>query len=647
MKNKYYPNLASPITINGVTFKNRIFGAPMSNPELDPDCHMREEDIAFHANRGRGGLASVCIGLGIVEAVGRSHTKEVILYDDLSLPSLKRMANEFHKHNCMATMELAHGGKFGAARSHSAAKSTLIGPNDELNAQGVPVKAMTEEQIEETATAFGSAARLVKEAGFDMVLIHGGHGWLLGQFASPYFNKRTDRWGGSLENRMRFSLLVIEKVREAVGPDFPIEFRMSGSECIPGGYDIDEAVEMAKMIDGKVDIIHVSAGIHENNDVFVITHPSMFTEHGCNVQYAAEIKKHVKTPVAALGGINDVDMMEEIIASGKADIIEVARQSLADPYFPEKAFSGRKEDITQCCRCYSCFFNYLSNRNYCCAFNPVIGDELEHKYGFPATTPKKVVVVGGGPGGMEAAVTAAQRGHSVTLYEKNSRLGGQIVHEQHIPFKKDMYHFIEVLAKRCEDAGVDIHLNTEVTPEEVAAMGADVVMTAVGAKPIIPQIPGIDNAKVTGLKALESETPAVGQKVAILGGGLVGSEVAIYLDMIGKDVTVVEMKDTWASDAYWMHKVAMDKYIRDSRIDIKVNTTAREITDAGIVCNTPDGEILIEADTVLLAAGMKADRASADEFLNTAPRVFEIGDAIKAGRVVEAVKLGYYRALDI
>lgn len=647
MKNRYYPNLASPITINGVTFKNRIFGAPMSNPELDPDCHMREEDIAFHANRGRGGLASVCIGLGIVEAVGRSHTKEVILYDDLSLPSLKRMANEFHKHNCMATMELAHGGKFGAARSHSAAKSTLIGPNDELNAQGVPVKAMTEKQIEETATAFGSAARLVKEAGFDMVLIHGGHGWLLGQFASPYFNKRTDRWGGSLENRMRFSLLVIEKVREAVGPDFPIEFRMSGSECIPGGYDIDEAVEMAKMIDGKVDIIHVSAGIHENNDVFVITHPSMFTEHGCNVQYAAEIKKHVKTPVAALGGINDVDMMEEIIASGKADIIEVARQSLADPYFPEKAFSGQKDDITQCCRCYSCFFNYLSNRNYCCAFNPVIGDELEHKYGFPATTPKKVVVVGGGPGGMEAAVTAAQRGHSVTLYEKNSRLGGQIVHEQHIPFKKDMYHFIEVLAKRCEDAGVDIHLNTEVTPEEVAAMGADVVMTAVGAKPIIPQIPGINSAKVVGLKALEGRQPSVGQKVAILGGGLVGSEVAIYLDMIGKDVTVVEMKDTWASDAYWMHKVAMDKYIRDSRIDIKVNTTAREITDAGIVCNTPDGEILIEADTVLLAAGMKADRASADEFLNTAPRVFEIGDAIKAGRVVEAVKLGYYRALDI
>lgn len=647
MENKYFPNLASPIEINGVTFKNRIFGAPMSNPELDPDCHMREEDIAFHANRGKGGLASVCIGLGIVEAVGRSHTKEVILYDEMSLPSLKRMANEFHKHNCKAVMELAHGGKFGAARSQAGIDYALIGPNDELNAQGVPVKAMTEEQIYATAQAFGDAAALVKEAGFDMVFIHGGHGWLLGQFASPYFNRRTDRWGGSLENRMRFSLLVIDKVREAVGPNFPIEFRMSGSEIIKEGYGIEEAVEMAKMIDGKVDIIHVSAGIHENDDVFTVTHPSMFLEHGVNVKYAAEIKKHVKTPVATLGGLNSVDQMEEIIASGKADIVEVARQSLCDPYFPEKAFSGNKDDITQCCRCYTCFFNYLTNRNFCCAFNPEIGDELEHKYGFRETTPKKVVVIGGGPGGMFAAETAAKRGHSVTLFEKRDKLGGQIAHEKYIPFKKDMFHFIEVLEKRLEKAGVDVKLNCAPSPEDVAAMGADVVMVAVGADQAVPPIPGIDNAKVVGLKALETETPDVGQKVVVLGGGHVGAEIAIYFDMLGKDVTVVEMRDDWAPDAYWMHKVAMDIYVRDSDIDIKLGTTAKEITDAGVVCENADGEFTIDCDTVFLAAGMKSNRACANEYYNTAPRVFELGDAIKPGHVVDAVKIGYYRALDI
>lgn len=647
MENKYYPNLASPITINGVNFKNRILGAPMSNPELDPDCNMRKEEIAFHENRARGGLASVAIGLGIVDAVGRSHTKEVKLYDIMSLPSLKEVANAIHHHNCNAVMELAHGGKFANARGHGGAEGVIIGPNDEVNGEGLNVRSMTDEDISRVADSFGEAAKLVKEAGFDMVLIHGGHGWLLGQFSSPSMNHRTDRWGGSLENRMRFSLLVIEKVREAVGPNFPIEFRMSGAEFTEGGYTIEEGIEMAKAIDGKVDIIHVSVGVHEDPEVFVRTHPSMFIEHGCNVYLAAEIKKHVKTPVATLGGLNDPDMMEEIIASGKADIVEIARQSICDPYFPEKAFSGNKDDITHCCRCYTCFYNYLVNRTYCCAFNPIVGNELENKYAFPATTPKKVIVAGGGPGGMEAAITAAQRGHSVTLYEKNSRLGGQLLSEQYIPFKQDMFNFVKVLKGRLANAGVDVRLNTELTAEQAAAENADVIITAVGAKPIIPPIPGINNENVVGLDALHQPAPALGQKVVILGGGLVGCECAIYLDGLGKDVTIVEMKDDWAADSYFMHKNAMNIFMRDSNIKIHVNTTAKAVTDEGLVCQTPDGELLLEADNILLAAGMKADRATAESFYNAAPRVFETGDCIKAGRVLEAVTNGYYRALDI
>lgn len=647
MKNKYYPHLASPITINNLTFKNRILGAPMSNPELDSDCNMRKEEIAFHENRARGGLAGVAIGLGIVDAIGRSHTKEVKLYDVMSLPSLKEAANAMHRHNCNAVMELAHGGKFANARGHGSAEGVNIGPNDEINGEGHPVRSMTEEDIYRVADCFGQAAKLVKEAGFDMVLIHGGHGWLLGQFSSPAMNHRTDRWGGSLENRMRFSLLVIEKVREAVGPDFPIEFRMSGAEFTKGGYGIEEGIEMAKAIDGKVDIIHVSAGVHEDPEVFVRTHPSMFIEHGCNVYLAAEIKKHVKTPVATLGGLNDPDMMEEIIATGKADIIEIARQSICDPYFPEKAFSGNKDDITRCCRCFTCFYNYLTNRTFCCAFNPVVGNELEHKHAFPPTTPKKVIVVGGGPGGMEAAITAAGRGHSVTLYEKNSRLGGQLLSEQYIPFKQDMYNFVKVLEGRLAKSGVDVRLNTELTAEQAAAENADVIITAIGAKPIVPPIPGIDNEKVVGPTALHQPEPALGQKVVILGGGLVGSECAIYLDGLGKDVTIVEMKDDWAADSYFMHKNAMKIYMRDSNIKIHVNTTAKAITDKGLVCQTPEGELVIPADNILLAAGMKADRKTAESFYNAAPRVFETGDCIKAGRVVEAVTTGYYRAIDI
>ena len=648
MQNKFYPHLASPITIKGLTFKNRILGAPMSNPEMDSDSHMRKEDIAFHENRARGGLASVAIGLGIVDAVGRTHTKEVALYDIGSLPSLKEASKAMHRHGCNAVMELAHGGKYANARGHGqASERYALGPNDEVNPDGLPVRSMTEEEIMHTAEAFGRAAGLVKQAGFDMVLIHGGHGWLLGQFMSPSMNHRTDRWGGSLENRMRFPLLVIEKVREAVGEDFPIEFRMSGAELTKDGYGLDEGIAMAKAIDGKVDIIHVSAGVHEDPDVFVLTHPSMFVEHGCNVYLAAEIKKHVKTPVATLGGLNDPDMMEEIIASGQADIIEIARQSICDPYFPGKAFSGRKEDITRCCRCFTCFYNYLTNRTFCCAFNPVVGHELESFYDAPATTPKKVVVVGGGPGGMYAAITAAQRGHAVTLYEKNSRLGGQLLAEQYIPFKQDMYRFVQVLEGRLAQAGVDVRLNTELTAEQAEALHADVVISAVGAKPVVPPIPGIDSERVVSLDALHQNPPAIGQKVVILGGGLVGSECAIYLDSLGKDVTVVEMKDDWAADAYFMHKNAMKIYMRTSNIQIHVGTTAKAVTETGLLCDTAEGELLLEADTILLAAGMKADRACAESFYNTAPRVFEVGDCIRAGRVVDAVSGGYYRALDI
>ena len=648
MRNQYYPNLANPITINGVTFKNRIFGAPMSNPELDPDCHMRKEDLAFHENRARGGLATVAIGLGIVDPVGRVHTKEVTLYDVMSLPSLKEYANAMHRHNCIAVMELAHGGKYAGARSHDGAGDPLVlGPNNETNPDGLRVTSMTDEDIERVANCYADAAVLCQKAGIDMVLVHGGHGWLLGQFMSPTMNHRTDKWGGSLENRMRFSLLVIEKIRKACKNNMLIEYRMSGSEIIEGGYGIEEGIKMAEILDGKVDIIHVSAGVHEDPDAFVVTHPSMFIEHGCNVHLAAEIKKHVKTPVATVGGLNDPDMMEQIIASGQADIVEIARQSICDPYFPEKAFSGRKDDITKCCRCFTCFYNYLTNRTFCCALNPVVGNELENKSGFPASTPKKVMVVGGGVGGMEAAITAAKRGHTVTLFEKNDRLGGQLLSEQYIPFKQDMYNFAKVLERRLKETNAEIRLNTEITAEDVAKLKADVVMVAIGATPVIPPIEGIDSPKVAGLLALHSKEPQVGQKVVILGGGLVGSEAAIYLDGLGKDVTVVEMKDDWAADSYFMHKNAMNIYIRNSRIKIYTDTMAKAVTEEGLTCETKDGELLLEADTILLAAGMKTDQEIVNSFYNTADRVFMIGDCVKPGRVLEAVTRGYNRAIDV
>ncbi len=600
--------------------------------------------------RLKGGAASVTISEGIVHsATGKSHTKHILLDNPLSLPSLTEAA-AIHRHNCMASIELSHGGKFAGNRSQRGGEAKRFGPVDEVWADGTHVYEMPEELILEIAQGFGNAAAMVKQAGFDMVLIHAGHGWLLNQFMSPNTNTRTDKWGGSFENRMRFPLLCVEKVREAVGPKFPIEFRMSGAEYTPGGYGIEYGVEIAKAIDGKVDLIHVSAGVHEYKDSFILTHPSMFIEHGCNVHLAAEIKKHVKTPVATLGGLNDPDMMEEIIASGKADVVEMARQLLADPFFPEKALTGRKDDITKCCRCFTCFGAYLGTRTQVCALNPVIGRELEHQSAFAPTTPKKVLVAGGGPGGMTAALQASARGHQVILFEKESRLGGKLLFEEYIPFKEDLYAFALLQAKRVEkNPNIEVRLNTELTAALAKREQADIILCAVGSVPIVPPIKGInDSPKVVGLEALHTPVPKVGDTVVILGGGLIGSESAVYLDGLGKKVTVIEMRGDYAPDAAPMHKIGLEVYFQTSNVKIQLNTRAKEITEEGLVCVDGDGkEVTFPADTILVAAGMRANQQAVEELRYAAPRFFQLGDCIKPGKVYDAVHGGYYGAIDI
>lgn len=649
--NKYYPHLGSPLKIAGRTLKNRMIGAPISNPDVGPDENMTKDNIAFYSLRAKGGAAAITISEGIVHtATGKSHTKHILLDNPMSLPSLTEAAAAIHRHDCLASIELSHGGKFAGNRSQKTGEVKRYGPIDEIWEDGTHVYEMPESLILEIAEGFGKAAAMVKQAGFDMVLVHAGHGWLLCQFMSPNTNKRTDKWGGSFENRMRFPLLCIEKIREAVGPDFPIEFRMSGAEYTEGGYDIDYGIKIAKAIDGKVDLIHVSAGVHENRNAFIVTHPSMFSEHGCNVHLAAKIKKHVKTPVATLGGLNDPDMMEEIIATGKADVVEMARQLLADPFFPQKTLTGHKDDITKCCRCFACFDAYLGTRTQVCALNPVIGRELEHQSAFAPTISKKVLIAGGGPGGMMAALQAANRGHEVILYEKGSHLGGSLLFEEHIPFKQDLYQFAKQLEKRVMDnQHIDVHLNTALTKEIAEEMKADIIMCAVGSEPIIPNIPGLkESSKVVGLEAIHSSTPQVGQKVVIIGGGLIGCETAVYLDGLNKDVTVVEMKDNYAVDAPDMHHIGLEVYFRNHHVNILLETKAKAVQKEGLLCETKDGkDILLEADTILVAAGMKPNMATVEELRYAAPRFMQIGDCVKVGKVYNAVHGGYYGALDI
>ena len=434
-------------------------------------------------------------------------------------------------------MEMSHGGN--AARISYAQGHKIYGPC-ECDASGIGgmvthAHAMTEEIMERTVKKHVEAALFAKSCGFGMITIHGGHGWLLHQFMSPAINHRTDEYGGSFENRMRFPLRVIKAVREAVGPNFPIEIRISGSEVYEGGYGIEYGVEIAKTLDGLVDIIHVSAGSHEDPDVFTVTHPSMFLEDGVNVKYAAEIKKHVKkSKIATVGALADPDYLEEIIATGQADIVELARGLICDPDLPIKARYGRQEEVRKCMRCFACFSNLMTKGHIICALNPEISVEAEEKYARPEVCPKKVLIAGGGIAGMEAAVTAARRGHEVTLCEKSGELGGVLLCERNVPFKKHLHEYIELQKRTVAKLPIRVMLNTEVNARVAEELSPDVIIAATGARPSVPPIPGIDGDNVKTAEEVYINPELAGESVLILGGGLVGAELGIYLAGLGK-----------------------------------------------------------------------------------------------------------------
>ena len=642
----------APIRIGNTTFRNRIFAAPSSNYAVSNPPYLTPEIRAFYELRAIGGAAAVTLGDSIVDTeTGRTHDYKILMDDSKIIPSLSATARDIRRHGAIPSLELTHGGKFANVPNlinPNRADRIPYGPDHEINQDGIEIFEMPEDIILRVIGAFGKAAARARTCGFGMITIHGGHGWFINQFLSPATNHRKDRFGGSRENRARLALMIIERVREAVGPNFPIEFRMSGAELIGGGYGLDEGVELAKLIAPFIDILHVSAGIHDNEETFILTHPSMFLEHGSNVYLAAGIKKHVNVPVATVGGLNDPAMMEEIIASGKADIVEMSRTLLADPFFPRKIMLGQDDDIVKCMRCFTCLDQPRTTRDVKCTLNPVIGRELEFlTRRQPPDAPLRVLVAGGGPGGMYAAVTAAERGHRVTLFEASGRLGGQLNCEEHIPFKKDLYEFTGVLRRRIKRAGVEVKLDTRLTPELAGSLNPDAIIAAIGAGYIVPSIPGIDGENVLFPPALNEPGDVFGKRVVIIGGGLVGCETAIHLNSQGKDVTVVEMSGDFAPDAPFFHKAAIRVQMRQG-VKVKLNTRAIGVTAEGLVCIDDSGkELFFPADTIFCAAGMRSRLDETEALRFCAPRFFTVGDCNHPAQLIQAVSDGYHAALDL
>jgi 2,4-dienoyl-CoA reductase-like NADH-dependent reductase (Old Yellow Enzyme family)/thioredoxin reductase len=566
-----------------------------------------------------------------------------------SLASFTYTADAIRRHGSIASVELSHSGQYaGTYLTDKNKKQGLSqwGPSAGVRPDGLEVKELTQELIDEIVEAYGNCAALAKRAGFEMVMVHGGHGWLINQFLSPYFNKRTDKYGGSLENRVRFAQEVLDSIRKAVGPGFPIEFRMSGSELFEGGYDLAEGVEIAMAIDSKVDLIHVSAGTYQRG--FGITHPSMFVPHGCNVYLAAEIKKHVSVPVATIGGLNDPEMMEEIIASGKADVVEMARALLADHELPRKVMTNRDKDIVKCLRCFTCMAERATTSTRRCTVNPFIGREMDGMEIVPVANPRKVLIAGGGPGGLQAAITAAKRGHNVMLCEKSDELGGILKGEQALPFKYEMYELGVTLGKLAADAGVDIRLNTTVTKEYADNENADALIIAVGSQALVPPIPDLDGDNVVVVNNYYLEKDKIADSVVVLGGGLAGCEAAIHLAQEGKTVQLVEMRPELAPDSNIRHRPILLSEIEKNNINVHTEHKGLRVTEEGVICRDTNGrEHLIPGNSIICALGQKPRREIVDQLINCAPYVAQIGDCVKASTITTAVDQGQHAALDI
>lgn len=635
--------------VGRVTFRNRMFSAPMGGTDITNDGCIGPKSTAFYELRGKGGAGAVTVSECMVHPkTDGSHAYHLDTTILNSLASATYTADAIRRHGAIASLELSHSGMYAGTYMTDKSKQKSMhqwGADDTVRADGVKVKALTEDMIKEIVEAYGQTAALAKRAGFEMLMIHGGHGWLINQFLSPYFNHRHDAYGGSLENRCRLAIEVLKSVREAVGEGFPIEFRMSGSELFEGGYDLSEGVKIAQMIEPYVDILHVSAGTYQRG--FGDTHPSMFKEHGCNVYLAAEIKKHVSVPVATIGGLNDPEQMEEIIASGKADIVYMARALLADPFLPRKVMENKEDQIVKCLRCFTCMAERAMTSTRRCTVNPLIGREIEGCEVHLAPEKKKVLIAGGGPGGLYAAYTAARRGHQVILCEKESEIGGILKSEQAIPFKYEMYELANTYKKLAKNAGVEIRINTEVTPEYAEKENPDALIIAAGSSPLVPPIKGLDGENVVLVNNYYLEKEKVGDKVVVFGGGLAGCECAIHLGMEGKEVHIVEMRDELAPDANIRHRPLLLKEI-DKYATVHTGCKGLEVSKEGILCEDKEGnQVLVEGDSIICALGQRSRRDVVDALRDSAPYVAVIGDASKVSTITNAVYEGYHAALDI
>jgi 2,4-dienoyl-CoA reductase-like NADH-dependent reductase (Old Yellow Enzyme family)/thioredoxin reductase len=596
--------LFSPLRIGSMELENRIVMPPMTTMLGGPDGEVTDRFIDFYAARARGGAA--LITAEAVDVHPYTHNLSLgdrgftAIYDDRFIPGLRRFTDLMHAAGAKVSVQLHHS---GSAMLMIDPSKPPVAPSAVPCPGGSVPRPLTVEEIEELVQAFGAGARRAREAGFDAVDIHGGHGYLIAQFMSAYFNRRTDGYGGDLASRLRFPIEVLKEVRKNVGEDFPIIFRFSADERVAGGRGLDESVAIAPLLAGAgADCLSITTGMHFT---LLYTVAGMAMPMGLNVESAAAIKRAVEIPVMVAGRLNDPLLAGAVLAQGKADLIAIGRGLIADPELPAKLAAGRRDDIQWCIACnQGCIGALASGGDFACLVNPEAGRGRETRPE-PASRSRRVWVVGGGPAGMAAARTAALRGHRVTLYERGEQLGGQLRLACAPPGKQEICSYLRFMERQLSQLEVEVVLGQAVDPAQASRVNPEVAIVATGSRPLIPDIPGIDADNVVTAHEILAGDAATGPRVVVAGGGRVGCETAEFLDRCGKDVVLVEMRSELAADVIPVPRESLLHALGRTRVEVRTSTQIVGITAEGVAVEC-DGrrDILPTVDTVVLALGV-------------------------------------------